>query len=394
MNIKHILYTVRPLSQEEIIRLNNASGYLSERDASRLNMLVKRKQCKINMKRAPYSRTITSAPEYPVCVLLDEDAREDVFEISEKIKHGFQEKLIKTFRTNAFQKTVELLAPKIIGFSNVKEATALQLFSEEPYHVLLLGDPGTGKTDILRAIENLSPIAAFGLGSGTSNTGLTVTITGNEIKKGILSLADGGMAIIDELNLMKKEDRAGLYNAMEKGFISYDKGGHRYKFPAKCSVLASANPKKDTIIGNDIYSIKKQLPFDPALLSRFHLVFLVRKQGKEEFMDIADEVLLETHKNISKEDESFMKSYVEGARKINVAFPERFNEHIKDFILKVRSQEKNMLFDITPRFIIGLKRLMVASAKCEMRNRVEEKDVERVLKIYTTALKEVGLAKI
>ncbi|MCK5234106.1 MAG: hypothetical protein KAJ91_04780, partial [Candidatus Aenigmarchaeota archaeon] len=75
-------------------------------------------------------------------------------------------------------------------------------------------------------------------------------------------------------------------------------------------------------------------------------------------------------------------------------FPERFNEHIKDFILKVRSQEKNMLFDITPRFIIGLKRLMVASAKCEMRNRVEEKDVERVLKIYTTALKEVGLAKI
>ncbi len=394
MNLKHLLYTLRPLSADEKRRLSNASGYIPEEDASRLNMLAKRKQCKIDMKRAPFSRAITSVPEYPVCVLLDEGAREEVFELSENIKHGFQEKLVKSFRTSAFRNTVSLLAPKIIGFDNVKKAAALQLFSEEQYHMLLLGDPGTGKTDILRASEGLAPIAAFGLGSGTSNTGLTVTISGNEVRKGILSLADGGMAIIDELNLMKKEDRAGLYNAMEKGFISYDKGGHRYQFPAKCSVLASANPKKDTIIGNDIYSIKKQLPFDPALLSRFHLVFLVRKQGKEEFMDIADEVLLEKHKDITKEDEAFMKKYVESARKIRVDFPAKFSGHIKDFALKVRSQEKNMLFDITPRFIIGLKRLIVASAKSEMRNRVEEKDVKRVLEIYAAALKEVGLAKI
>ncbi|MCK4555746.1 MAG: hypothetical protein KAT83_04005, partial [Candidatus Aenigmarchaeota archaeon] len=131
MNLKHLLYTLCPLSQDEKIKLNNASGYLHGDDAARLNMLVKRKQCKIDMKRAPFSRVITSVPEYPVCVLLDEGAREEVFELSENIKHGFQEKLVKSFRTSAFQNTVSLLAPKIIGFDNVKKAAALQLFSEE-----------------------------------------------------------------------------------------------------------------------------------------------------------------------------------------------------------------------------------------------------------------------
>ncbi len=388
--LKHAVYTFRPLSCHEKAGISEVLKHITKKDVSRVKTLVRRKILKIEMKSMPYSALITDTLKYPSCIVLDDDRKIVVDEFNSKIKESLDEKIQEEFKTNAFNKTISLIAPKIVGFDNIKKAAALQLFSSDPFHMLLLGDPGTGKTDILRAAENLAPISSFGLGSGTSGTGLTTTVLGNEVKKGILSLADGGLALIDELNLMKKEDRAGLYNAMEKGFITYDKGGHHYKFPANCSLLASANPKKDTVIGHDMFAIKKQLPFEPALLSRFHLVFLVRKQDIEQFMEIADEVLTGKHKEVSKADAEFMKKYVEHARKINVRFPEKFNDDIKAFVLKVRLKEKQMLFDVTPRFVIGLKRLIEASARMELRDCVLEKDVKRVIEMYVQALKGVG----
>ncbi|NOR85690.1 hypothetical protein GQ473_06245, partial [archaeon] len=266
MNLKNIIFTLRPLSTTEKNTIKKTKNYISNKNTQQLKLLIKRKICKINIKPMPYSKTITSIENYPVCISSDPKYNEKITKINNNIKDHLDSKIQEEFKIDAFEKIISLIAPKIVGFNTIKKAVALQLFSSNPYHILLLGDPGTGKTDILRAAEILSPIAAFGLGSGTSNTGLTITVLGKEVKKGILSLADGGLALIDELNLMKKEDRAGLYNAMEKGFVTYDKGGHHYKFPANCSLLSSANPKKDKIIGHDIFGIKKQMPFDIALM--------------------------------------------------------------------------------------------------------------------------------
>src|SRR3989344_442334 len=185
-----------------------------------------------------------------------------------KIKNKVDHILFSQFAPFAFQKISSLVAPDIHGNDHLKEAATIILFSDESLHLLLLGDPGTGKTDIIRGAAELHPKHSFGLGSGTSGAGLVVSAKGNEIIPGLLPLADGGICAIDELNLMKEESRAGLYNAMEKGFVSYDKGGNHYQFDARARVLATANPKEDKFTGKTVKELKEEIPFDSALLTR------------------------------------------------------------------------------------------------------------------------------
>jgi replicative DNA helicase Mcm len=180
------------------------------------------------------------------------------------------------FASQAEEKIFSLIAPNIIGLDEVKKAGLIQLFAKDKVHILLLGDPATGKTDILRSIADLAPISSYGLGSGASKAGLTVAVIGKDIAKGLLPMADNGIACIDELNLLKTADRAGLFNAMEKGFITYDKADSHLKIDARIKVFATANPEGERFVGRTIDVIKKQIPFDPALLSRFHLIFLIR----------------------------------------------------------------------------------------------------------------------
>jgi DNA replicative helicase MCM subunit Mcm2 (Cdc46/Mcm family) len=134
----------------------------------------------------------------------------------------------------------------------VKKAVSLQLFASEPVHILLLGDPGTGKTEILRSVEELHPISVFGLGSGTSGAGLSISMSGGKPVLGLLPKAHKGICCIDELNLMKSEDMASLYSSMEKGFITYDKGSHHIKEKAEARILATANPVGDKFKGTEL----------------------------------------------------------------------------------------------------------------------------------------------
>ena len=240
------------------------------------------------------------------------------------------------------------------------------------------------------ATEDIAPISSFSLGSGTTNTGLTVTVKGKEISKGILSLADNGIALIDELNLMKKEDRAGLYNAMEKGFITYDKGGHHYKFDSRCSILASANPKKGKFSGTEKKQIEKQIPFDSALLSRFHLLYIIREADIKQFMEITDKVFTQKKETtLNNEDLAFLKKYIARSKTLEIQFSEDYNEMIKKFVREIKEKEKDMLIDISPRFIIGLKRLIEASARMELRTRIEKEDVWRAMEVYTLSMEGI-----
>ena len=182
--------------------------------------------------------------------------------------------LFNRFSGKAFETLSKCVASNILGLDEVKKAVVLQLFAKDNLHVLLLGNPGVGKTEIVRSVSEFAPVSSFGLGSGTSGAGLGVAMRGKEILKGLLPMANGGLAAIDELNLMKKMDRANLYSAMDKGFVGYDKINGHLKVDAKVSVLASANPVGDKF-NRTIEKIRRQLPFDPALLQRFHLLFFI-----------------------------------------------------------------------------------------------------------------------
>ncbi len=290
----------------------------------------------------------------------------------------------RTFRKEALATITKLVAPNIVGLEAEKRAAALQLFAQEPFHILLLGDPGTGKTDILRGVERLAPHAVFGLGSGASKAGLIGSYEGKEFIPGLLVEAHEGVALIDELNLLKKEDRAGLYSAMEKGFVTLDKGGKHEKFDAQVRVLATANPKADRFVGKDLKFLKTQLPFDEALLSRFHLLFLLRKATGKELETITRKIVRNDVRELEDGDARFVKEYVAYAEKLNVAFDDRYESMIVDFIEQAKKRET--LVEVGPRTVIGIIRLAKAFARVRLSRHVSADDVEGSLKLLRETL--------
>ncbi|MBN1159916.1 MAG: hypothetical protein JXA43_01615 [Candidatus Diapherotrites archaeon] len=135
---------------------------------------------------------------------------------------------------------VQSIAPSIFGYEVIKEAIALQLFGgtkkilpdnsvkRGDIHMLLIGDPGTGKSMILQYVKKISPKSIYIAGKMASGAGLAVTAEKDDfgdggwtLKAGALVLASGGMAAIDELDKMTDEDRSALHEAMEQQSLPY-----------------------------------------------------------------------------------------------------------------------------------------------------------------------------
>ncbi|MFT7615837.1 MAG: replicative DNA helicase Mcm [Candidatus Woesearchaeota archaeon] len=296
--------------------------------------------------------------------------------VNKHIKQKFLVEMFKDFATKAPSIIPALIAPNILGLEAIKRACALELFAKERAHILLLGDPGTGKTDIIRATSELHPIGTFGLGSGTSGVGLSVSVVGKEPHKGLLPLADEGICAVDELNLMEEKDRAALYNAMEKGFVSYSKKDINVQFDARVRVIATANPKGDCFVGKSIDILKKQIPFDPALLTRFHLVFMIRKPNLDRFEDISRHIVRGKKTTLTKLDKEFIQEYVTHAEQLDVAMPQEFEEKIAKWSRLIKEKEKEFLVEISPRTIVGVIRLAQANARMSLRTEVTGEDLK------------------
>jgi replicative DNA helicase Mcm len=380
---------LRPLSDEDRVKLNSIEVLVNKKRFSLIKKLLKQKKISINMIKI--NNSFCKIIEFPEIKTLIKNV--DASDVNRDIKNEIYKKIFDDFSGKAFSLIPKFIAPNIYGMEDIKKAAALQLFSIQPIHILLLGDPSVGKTEVLRAAFSLSPISSFGLGSGTSGVGLAVTVKGKDIRKGLLPLADKGVCAIDELNLMKEVDIASLYNAMEKGFISYDKGGQHYRFDARVKVLATANPEGDSFERGNIEDLKKQLPFDSALLTRFHLLYIIKKPGKKKFKEITEKIVSDEKNELSQEDIAFIKSYIEYTNKIeNVEFPKDMQKKAVDFIDNIKKKEKDYVIEVSPRIVIGFMRLCKALAKMELRDKVDEKDVERVkeLLLNSLILKEVS----
>lgn len=307
--------------------------------------------------------------------------------VNQKVADGVKLKLFDEFKQGAIEKVSAMIAPNILGMEMLKTAAAMQLFAQEPVHVLLIGDPGTGKTEILRSIEKIAPTTVFGLGSGASKAGLTGMYEGKEFIPGILVLADEGIALIDELNLLKKEDRAGLYSAMEKGFITYDKKGKHERHNARVRMLATANPKGDKFIGKDVKFLKSQLPFDDALLSRFHLMFIVRKPSAKELEMITRRIVKQDVRELPDGDATFVSEYVSHAEKLNVSFDGKYESMVVDFIEDLKEHEKEYIVEVGPRLVVGIIRIAKAYARARLARHVSGDDLESALRLVKGAMK-------
>jgi replicative DNA helicase Mcm len=387
-SVKDLFRLILPLSRERKERLLLLKPYLSIEDYSYTSYLFKRKIIGISTQTLNLNSNFGLRINYPQINVgvPDTKLQATITTWNERIKKQAGVASYTSFKDKAAQLIPALIAPHIIGMEEAKLVSSWQLFCPERFHVLLLGDPGTGKTEILRGAAQFSPISSFGLGSGTSGAGLAGAQKGSEFIKGLLPLAHKGMCCIDELNLMKPRDRGALLNAMEKGFVTYDKGTAHKNIPAEVRVLATANPKGDRFVGDTLDFLKEQMPFDAALLSRFHIVFFIRRPSKTEFTQITKHIITKKQEPINTTDVEFIKEYVTYASSIDVAFDKNLEPMVTSFFDDLKAHEKNYLIELSPRLVLGVVRMAKARARMELRTKVNHEDVKEVLETFRRSL--------
>lgn len=212
-----------------------------------------------------------------------------------------QEFLELSRRPDLYQVFADCIAPSIYGNADIKKAIACLLLGGSKkilpdgmklrgdINILLLGDPGTAKSQLLKFVEKAAPIAIYTSGKGSSAAGLTASVqrdtTTREfyLEGGAMVLADGGVVCIDEFDKMRDEDRVAIHEAMEQQTISIAKAGITTILNARTSVLAAANP----IFGryDDMKSPGENIDFQTTILSRFDMIFIVRdehERGRDE----------------------------------------------------------------------------------------------------------------
>jgi replicative DNA helicase Mcm len=335
-----------------------------------------------------------------------------------------------------YEKITHSIAPTIYGSEEVKEAIALQIFGgiakEMPdgthlrgdIHVLLIGDPGIAKSQLLRYVVKLSPRAIYTSGQSSTSAGLTATAVKDEfgdgrwtLEAGALVLADMGIAAVDEMDKMQKEDRSALHEAMEQQSISVAKAGITATLKSRCALLGAANPKYGRF---DMWGdIADQINMPPTLLSRFDLIFIMTDQPEQKrdlaiaehilkshgigeliaqnkktpIPGVTDEYIKEQLKPIMPEIEpALFRKYVAYAKRscFPVLSPEA-KDALIGYYLKLRGiAEQNKPVPVTARQIEALVRLSEASARIRLSNRIEQHDAERVIHIMDACLRQIA----
>ncbi|RLI27406.1 MAG: Minichromosome maintenance protein MCM [Candidatus Hecatellales archaeon] len=325
------------------------------------------------------------------------------------------EKLIKELAKDEFihKRIMDSIAPSIYGYEDIKEAIMYLLFGGVPkvtpegvtirgdIHVLIVGDPGTAKSQLLRYVAKVSPRGLYTSGRGTTAAGLTAAVLrekagGMVLEAGALVLADKGVAAVDEIDKMRDEDRIAMHEMMEQQTVSVAKGGIVATLNARTSILAAANPKLGRY--EDRLTVAENINIPPVILSRFDLIFVEKdKPDKDLDQQLADHIL-NVHRRggpvLPPIQPEILRKYISYARsKVFPRLSEEAAEHLKRFYLKMREASQGAEgspIAITPRQLEALIRIAEARARAALRDVVTKEDAEAAIRIMRKSLQAVG----
>ncbi len=311
-----------------------------------------------------------------------------------------------------YNKIVASIAPSIYGMDKIKEAIMLQLFGGVAHnlpdktrirgdiHILLIGDPSTGKSQLLKLISSIIPRGKYVGGRGATAAGLTATVVKDEefgggwvLEAGAMVLANKGILAVDEFDKMSREDQVAMHEALEQQQISIAKASIVATLPAQVSVLAGSNPKYFRF---DPYkSIAEQVDIPDTLLSRFDLKFALKDVPDKEMDEKLATHILETRLQPSRVEPlikpEFLRKYIAYVRKN--CKPEMTRvaaEKLKNFYLEMRSMYTGEALAITLRQNEALMRLAESAAKIRLSEKVEIHDAERSIDIMRFSIQQLG----
>ncbi|KAK6089620.1 hypothetical protein P3W45_001386 [Vairimorpha bombi] len=313
-------------------------------------------------------------------------------------------KEIKRFskRPNAKNIIFNSIAPGICGHFNVKRAIAIALFGgmakEKNNHrvrgdinVLLLGDPGTAKSQFLRYVEKTSNRAVLATGQGASAVGLTASVRKDPVIKewtlegGALVLADNGVCLIDEFDKMNEHDRTSIHEAMEQQSISISKAGIVATLHARCTIIAAANPTRG--VYNSSLTFAQNVNLSDPILSRFDILCVVKDIIDSKEDEVMANYILDSHEGKKREgndllDHDFLKKYILYCRThIKPVFSNVNVDKISNLYSELRRESISSGLPITVRHIESIIRISEALAKMELRSYVTFEDIDESISV-------------
>lgn len=329
-----------------------------------------------------------------------------------------EEEFIRLSRTpNLYEVFLRSIAPSIYGNNDIKKAITCLLMGGSKkilpdgmrlrgdINVLLLGDPGTAKSQLLKFVEKISPISVYTSGKGSSAAGLTALVQRDSqtrdfyLEGGAMVLADGGVVCIDEFDKMRDEDRVAIHEAMEQQTISIAKAGITTVLNSRTSVLAAANP----IFGryDDLKSPGENIDFQTTILSRFDMIFIV-KDDHNEARDrlIALHVMnVHTGNHTAEEQEGeipigTMKRYIQYAKtrcapRLSPDAAEKLSLHFVAIRRRLQINEADMnersLIPITVRQLEAIVRITELLAKLTLLPVATTEHVDEAIRLFTAS---------
>ncbi|EDO48453.1 predicted protein [Nematostella vectensis] len=316
------------------------------------------------------------------------------------------------------------IAPSIYGSVDIKKCIACLLFGGSrkrlpdgltrrgDINVLLLGDPGTAKSQLLKFVEKVSPIGVYTSGKGSSAAGLTASVMRDPVSRnfvmegGAMVLADGGVVCIDEFDKMREDDRVAIHEAMEQQTISIAKAGITTTLNSRCAVLAAAN----SVFGRwDDTKGDQNIDFMPTILSRFDTIFIVKDEHNQaKDIHLAKHVM-QVHLNAAQTTQanegelslSFLKKYISYCKsKCGPRLSESAAEKLKNRYVLMRSgakeherdTEKKISIPITVRQLEAIIRISESLAKMSLSPFATETHVDEALRLFQVSTLDAAMS--
>lgn len=314
------------------------------------------------------------------------------------------------------QRIARSVAPSIEGHAAVKEAITLQLVGgtekelidgtrvRGDIHILLIGDPGIAKSQLLQYVTILAPKSIYTAGRSSSASGLTAAVVKDDfgrggwtLEAGALVLADQGICCVDEMDKMHSGDRSAIHEAMAQQTISIAKAGIMATLNSRCALLGAANPKYGRFSEDE--GIAQQINMSSTLLSRFDLIYVLRDvPDTERDAAICRRILhragesKDTAPTISPD---LLRKYLAYSKQNSrpVLVSQAVENRITQYYVKCRARGSDHYapIPVTARWAEAVVRLAEASARLRLSSEISMDDADRAIRVMDVCRAQVGM---